>query len=466
MKNNNPFLQSYAAIVSIFQRVLDVIAIWSGLAFIYISPQNDFNIAVWYSAIVVSVIYIMIAESKKLYESWRGKRLRRELLFISITFISAIAGVFIGHAYLPEYFVVDENDIFAWAIITWTLLMFIRIFFRLILRYLRKVGYNHKKFIIIGAGDLGQQVAKTIAGSPWLGYDLEYFLDDFNTGELRIGEKTYQIRNDYVKALADIGDIDRVYITLPMRAEVRIKQIIEALADTTVSVYLVPDIFTFEIMHSRVEVVKGIPTVSIHESPFLGVNSLLKRIEDIFLATLILIIISIPLTIIALAVKFTSRGPILFKQQRYGLDGRPIKVWKFRSMTVMENGNEVKQASKQDSRFTPIGAFIRKTSLDELPQFINVLTGQMSIVGPRPHAVIHNEQYRKLVRGYMLRHKVKPGITGWAQINGWRGETDTLEKMEKRVEFDLYYIHNWSITMDLKIIFLTIFKGFINKNAY
>jgi putative colanic acid biosynthesis UDP-glucose lipid carrier transferase len=176
--------------------------------------------------------------------------------------------------------------------------------------------------------------------------------------------------------------------------------------------------------------------------------------------------IAIPMLVIAAAVKITSPGPVIFKQIRYGLDGKAIKVWKFRSMSTMDNGSSVKQATKNDARITPLGAFLRRTSLDELPQFINVLQGQMSIVGPRPHAVAHNEEYRKLIKGYMLRHKVKPGITGWAQINGWRGETDTLDKMEKRVEYDLAYIRNWTVWLDVKIVFLTVFKGFINKNAY
>ncbi|HEN3968700.1 TPA: exopolysaccharide biosynthesis polyprenyl glycosylphosphotransferase [Klebsiella pneumoniae] len=179
-----------------------------------------------------------------------------------------------------------------------------------------------------------------------------------------------------------------------------------------------------------------------------------------------LLFISPILLIIACLIKLTSPGPIIFKQTRYGMDGKPIKVWKFRSMSVMENDNKVIQATKNDIRITKVGRLLRRTSLDELPQFFNVLFGGMSIVGPRPHAVAHNEQYRNLIEGYMLRHKVKPGITGWAQINGWRGETDTLEKMEKRVEFDLEYIREWSIWLDLKIIFLTIFKGFINKSAY
>ncbi|HCX4781159.1 TPA: undecaprenyl-phosphate glucose phosphotransferase, partial [Escherichia coli] len=221
----------------------------------------------------------------------------------------------------------------------------------------------------------------------------------------------------------------------------------------------------FNILQSRTEEVNGIPVVPIFETPLNGINMVLKRLEDIILSVVILTLISPILIIISLCVKLTSPGPIIFKQTRYGMDGKPIKVWKFRTMVVMENDN-VTQATKNDVRVTKVGRFLRRTSLDELPQFFNVLFGGMSIVGPRPHAVIHNEQYRSLIEGYMLRHKVKPGITGWAQINGWRGETDTLEKMEKRVEYDLEYIREWSIWLDIRIIFLTIFKGFIGKAAY
>jgi putative colanic acid biosynthesis UDP-glucose lipid carrier transferase len=228
----------------------------------------------------------------------------------------------------------------------------------------------------------------------------------------------------------------------------------------------VPDLFTFNLLNSRWVDYQGITAISIYETPFAGLDSVLKRLEDIVLSIIILILISPIMLLIALLIKLTSPGPVLFYQDRYGADGHQIKVRKFRSMTTVENGAEIKQATKGDKRMTPLGAFLRKTSLDELPQFFNTLFGSMSIVGPRPHAVAHNEEYRKKIQGYMLRHKVKPGITGLAQINGFRGETDTLDKMEGRIRYDLEYIQAWSIALDLKIIFLTIFKGFVNKNAY
>jgi len=251
-----------------------------------------------------------------------------------------------------------------------------------------------------------------------------------------------------------------------MSAEQRIKKLTEQLADSTASVYLVPDLFTFNLLNSRWVDYQGITAISIYETPFAGIDSYLKRLEDIVLSTLILLLIALPMLVIAIIIKLTSAGPVIFKQKRYGADGSEILVWKFRSMTVQDNGEHIKQATKGDARITPFGAFIRKTSLDELPQFFNVLAGRMSIVGPRPHAVAHNEEYRKKIQGYMLRHKVKPGITGLAQINGYRGETDTLDKMEGRVHYDLKYIQTWAISLDLKIIFLTIFKGFTDRNAY
>ncbi|MBU1215233.1 MAG: undecaprenyl-phosphate glucose phosphotransferase, partial [Gammaproteobacteria bacterium] len=260
--------------------------------------------------------------------------------------------------------------------------------------------------------------------------------------------------------------IDNIYIAYPMQEEVRIRNLLERLADSTVSVSVVPDYFVTDLLHSRWMSLGDIPLVSVFESPIFGASVIVKRMEDIVLGSLILLLISPLLVLIGLAVKISSAGPAIFKQRRYGLNGLVIEVWKFRSMHVLEDGGHVPQAQKNDPRVTPLGAFLRRTSLDELPQFINVLQGQMSIVGPRPHAVAHNEQYRKLIHGYMLRHKVKPGITGWAQVNGWRGETDTTEKMERRVQYDLEYINNWSLWFDLKIIWMTIFGGMRGKNAY
>jgi putative colanic acid biosynthesis UDP-glucose lipid carrier transferase len=267
---------------------------------------------------------------------------------------------------------------------------------------------------------------------------------------------------DYVRK----NSIDIIYIALPMTSQPRVLDLLDSLKDTTVSIYFVPDIFVFDLIQARIDDVGGIPVVAVCETPFSGFNGFIKRTSDVVLSIIILILISPLLIAVAIGVKLSSKGPILFKQRRYGLDAEEILVYKFRSMTVEENGDTVKQATKNDMRITPFGRFIRRTSLDELPQFINVLQGRMSIVGPRPHAVAHNEMYRKVIKGYMIRHKVKPGITGWAQVNGLRGETDTVDKMEARIEYDLDYLRSWSLGFDLKIIVRTVLLVFKDRNAY
>jgi putative colanic acid biosynthesis UDP-glucose lipid carrier transferase len=235
---------------------------------------------------------------------------------------------------------------------------------------------------------------------------------------------------------------------------------------TTASVFFVPDVFGISIIQGRLQDMNGVPVVGICETPFTGTNELVKRISDLVLASLILVLISPLLLVLAIGVKLSSPGPVIFRQRRNGLDGNEIVVWKFRTMTTQDDGAVIRQATKDDPRITRFGAFLRRTSLDELPQFFNVLQGHMSIVGPRPHAVAHNDEYRRLIRAYMVRHKVKPGITGWAQVNGQRGETDTLEKMAARVEYDLEYLRNWSLLLDLQIIVRTIKLVFFDRHAY
>jgi putative colanic acid biosynthesis UDP-glucose lipid carrier transferase len=285
--------------------------------------------------------------------------------------------------------------------------------------------------------------------------------------------------------LARSGKVDVVYVALPPgRTERQADALIRRLSDSTASVYLVqdrrsrvpsgeqasrqvlPDLWRIDVLHRRIIDIAGIKAVSVYESPFLGPDAWIKRLEDIVISALALLLLALPMVAIAVGVARSSPGPVFFKQRRYGLDGREILVWKFRSMTVCEDQGTVTQARKGDSRVTPFGAFLRRTSLDELPQFINVFQGTMSIVGPRPHAVSHNEHYRTLIGGYMLRHKVKPGITGWAQVNGFRGETESVDKMGRRVDFDLDYIRNWSLLLDIRIILMTFISGFVHQNAY
>ena len=322
---------------------------------------------------------------------------------------------------------------------------------------------------IVGANQLGKKIKTELDDMTWMGFEFVGFYDDrkpSNDKERRLSESEGPCGTltDLVED-AKNGKIEVIYITLPMSAEARIKAVINSLADSTATVYIVPDLSRFDLLCPHVTSVNGIPALGIYDSP-VKYHRIAKRIEDIVLSLLFLSILIIPMAIIALAIKLSSKGSVIFKQTRYGIGGEPITVWKFRSMTVSEDGNAVQQAKKNDARVTKLGGFLRKTSLDELPQFFNVLGGKMSIVGPRPHAVAHNEYYREQIHGYMLRHKVKPGITGWAQINGFRGETKEISSMEGRIKYDLEYIHNWSHWLDIKIIFLTFFKGFIGSKAY
>ena len=341
------------------------------------------------------------------------------------------------------------------------------------LRWLRQQGRNTRRVVIAGAGDLGRRLAWNMVDTPWLGLRLSGFFDDRLVGkvEIRPGSKhckSYPILGNLNDMIAYIQEnqVYMVYLALPLRAEERLREVVEALRDTTASVYYVPDVFTFSLLTAGFTDLRGIPLISLWETPFFGLNGWVKRIEDLVLASLILLFVSPVMLLVALGVKLSSPGPIIFKQRRYGLDGHEIVIYKFRTMKVCEDGLQVPQATQNDHRVTAFGGFLRRTSLDELPQFINVLQGTMSIVGPRPHAVAHNEYYRRLIPGYMLRHKVRPGLTGWAQVNGWRGETETIEKMEKRVEYDLDYLRRWSLWFDLKIIWLTIFRGLKDSHAY
>jgi len=326
---------------------------------------------------------------------------------------------------------------------------------------------NIRNVVIVGVNDISQRLARELVEDPSLAMSLVGFFED--RGADRVGSPG---PGAVLGRLADLPafvrkrHIDRIYIALPMIQEQRLLKLLDELRDTTASVYFVPDIFMFDLIQSRVDQINGIPVLAVCETPFFGINGLVKKLSDFAIAAAILALVSPLMLIIAIAVKLSSRGPVFFKQKRYGLDGQEINVYKFRSMRVCEDGDNVVQAIRADPRVTPIGAFLRRSSLDELPQLINVLQGRMSLVGPRPHAVAHNEQYRKLIKGYMVRHKVKPGITGWAQVNGLRGETETLDKMKARIEYDLDYLRNWSLALDLKIILKTIWVVLAGRNAY
>jgi putative colanic acid biosysnthesis UDP-glucose lipid carrier transferase len=321
--------------------------------------------------------------------------------------------------------------------------------------------------VVVGMNEQGCALADRLVAAADTGIQLLGYFDD-RPPERQYGSERHRLlgRLADIAAYAKANRVNLIYLSLPMASQPRIKELLDALKDTTSSVYFVPDMFVTDLIQGRSDSVCGLPVISVCETPFRGPAGVLKRISDVVLATLILLLISPFMLALAIAVKLSSPGPVIFRQRRYGLDGEEIIVYKFRSMTVTEDGASIQQARKNDTRVTRLGAIMRKTSLDELPQFVNVLQGRMSIVGPRPHAVAHNEMYRGLIKSYMVRHKVKPGITGWAQVNGFRGETDSLEKMEARIRCDLDYLRNWSLRLDLYIIWKTVYLVFQDSAAY
>ena len=361
-----------------------------------------------------------------------------------------------------------ENDVLlAWVLIT-PVVQWLAVWIgKSILRWRASQPGARNTAVVVGAGALGVKVSRAIGESAERGIDFVGYFDDRADGRVH-PEASSKILGGLKDVAAHVSEhgIREVYITLPLGSQPRIVELLEEVQGTTASLFFVPDVFGISIIQGRLQDMNGVPVVGICETPFTGTNELVKRISDLVLATVILILISPLLLVIAIGVKLSSPGPVIFRQRRNGLDGGEIVVYKFRTMRTLEDGDVVRQATRGDPRVTRFGAFLRRTSMDELPQFFNVLQGRMSIVGPRPHAVAHNEEYRRIIKAYMVRHKVKPGITGWAQVNGQRGETDTIEKMRARVEYDLEYLRNWSLGLDLRIIAGTVRLLFFDRHAY
>lgn len=419
------------------------------------------------AGVLAILLFHLFAEGLQLYRSWRGTTLNQSLQPVLAAWLCA--GLGLAVLAWSTKTTADYSRVAAglWMLLALVSLMGWRMLGRLVLGAAGVRGGEAQRVAIVGANDDGARFAQVLKASPELGLTLVGFFDDRSAdavpetlGAPVLGDCGVLVEH------ARAHRLDGVWIALPMKEEERIGELITKLSDTPASVYVVPPLFVHDLAHARWIDVGPVPAISVFESPYLGINGWLKRAEDLVLSVLALTVAALPMLAVAAAVRLTSPGPALFRQRRYGLDGREFAMWKFRTMTVLEDGDDVVQARRQDTRVTPLGAFLRRTSLDELPQLFNVLRGDMSMVGPRPHAVVHNEHYRHRIPGYMLRHRIRPGITGWAQVNGWRGETDTLDKMEHRVEFDLWYIRSWSLWLDLRIIARTTWRVLADKGAW
>jgi putative colanic acid biosynthesis UDP-glucose lipid carrier transferase len=361
----------------------------------------------------------------------------------------------------------SRRVLFAWFLLTPAVMAAVMLMLRQWTRRALLASGQACTAVIAGANRSSRRLIQSIGERPELGLIFKGLFDDRSLE--RLGDvSAAELRGRF----SDLGPfvrqehIDTVFVALPFNHLERTKAVLTELRDTTASIYYVPDVFVFDLIQSRTVDVNGIPVVALCETPFAGWRGFTKRASDIVLASLMTLIALPAMLVIALAIKLTSPGSVLFKQRRYGLDGDEIIIYKFRTMTTSDDGANVPQVTKGDKRVTPIGRFLRRWSLDELPQLINVLQGRMSLVGPRPHAVAHNETYRRLITGYMVRHKVAPGITGLAQVNGYRGETPNVEDMKKRVDYDLEYLRHWSLALDLKILAKTLTVWFRDERAY
>ncbi|WP_341677858.1 undecaprenyl-phosphate glucose phosphotransferase [Niveibacterium sp. SC-1] len=414
--------------------------------------------------VILALIAFSLSFPGDMLLSESPRRVARKALMSSMT----LAGVLILFGYASGYLdSFSDRALFAWFISLPFLQFGTQMIARVAVPRMLVLSESEANAVICGVNEIGQQLSTQFRENKYLGVRFLGYFDDRERDRLKqIGDAPLLGNLSGLAEYVKTHHVDRIYLALPMATQPRILSLLDDLKDTTASIYFTPDIFVTDLINGRMETMAGMPVVAVCDTPFTGFNGILKRCEDILLSLIILVLISPILLGVAIGVKMSSPGPIIFRQRRYGLDGKEIIVYKFRSMRVTEDGEKVTQATRNDSRITPFGAFIRKTSLDELPQFMNVLQGRMSIVGPRPHAVAHNETYRKLIKGYMVRHKVKPGITGWAQVNGYRGETETVDKMQKRIEFDLEYLRNWSLGMDLWIVVKTALLVVKDDTAY
>lgn len=415
-----------------------------------------------YLLLSVLVFALTFPSTSRLYGSVPSATADLAIHWVWISALLVLTGFATG--YHREF---SHKALFTWFCIAPAVELSATLLLRKVAPYLLDMQGPKQRAVIVGMNDQGLALADNLQCAKYSHIALCGFIDSRSVSRLNaVASHTLLGRLDDIADVVRDKRIQLIYLSLPMASQPRILHVLDELKDTTASIYFVPDMFVTDLIQGNTGSIYGVPVISVCETPFKGLDGITKRISDVIFSLLILALILPVLVAIAIAVKWTSHGPVIFRQRRYGLDGEEIVVYKFRSMSVTEDGSNVPQATKNDQRITPLGAFLRKTSLDELPQFINVLQGRMSIVGPRPHAVAHNELYRKLIKGYMIRHKVKPGITGWAQVNGFRGETETLQKMQGRIDYDLDYLRNWSLRLDIQIILKTVRLVMKDQAAY
>jgi Undecaprenyl-phosphate glucose phosphotransferase len=427
-----------------------------------------FVLAVWGAVLLVSGLY-------------RTRRAQR-LTLVAYAVARAVAlglVVSLGALFFYREFSFSRLHVLLFAVLASVFLVGLRFGIYTVLRRGRESGRNVRRVLIVGAGKAGQRLARAFRHYPWMGFEVIGFLDD-REGAVEaeppdplypelVGRPDVLGPVSAIESLLDHhaegggGGIDMVYAALPLSAADKIQEVADACARHTAHLCLVPDLFGLDLLNSRISDVDGLPVIHLMDEAPLDIRQVIKRAGDVAFSIAALTALAPVLAVIAVAVKLSSPGPVLYRQTRMGLNGQTFEILKFRSMPVdAEATTGAVWSTKGETRATRVGSFLRRTSLDELPQFWNVLMGDMSVVGPRPERPALIEDFRHQIPGYMLRHKTKAGITGWAQVHGWRGDTS----LHKRIEYDLYYIQNWSLWLDLKIVVMTVFKGFVHENAH
>ncbi len=456
--------------------VMDMlIVIWAAIASSLVMDQlrdpglwpwpTHYRTGVLFGAILVPLVFHRFG----LYRSHRGENLAVELIQLTGAWLLVLGTLAVIAIATKTNVLYSRLWMGGWLAAGCLLFWVFRIALRLTVGQLRVRGWDTRDIVMVGSGTEAARVVRRLKGLRGAGYRLVgYFTGPGGTDPLFTGLRCLGDIEHIVPVLERLPHApDQAWIALPAERPDLVRLAATQLGQTTLDCRLVPDTREFNILNYDVTQIAGLPVINLSYSPMTGVNRAIKAVEDRLLALLILVLVAPLMLLIALAIKLDSRGPVFFRQQRHGWNGEEITVLKYRTMVVhRERDGQVSQARRGDPRVTRVGRLLRRTSLDELPQFLNVLAGSMSVVGPRPHAVEHNELYRKMVSGYVLRHKVKPGITGWAQVNGYRGETESLEMMRRRIEYDLYYIEHWSIWLDLTIVALTCVRGFVSSRAY
>ncbi len=432
-----------------------------GTALVEAAPIH--TVLLYFCSFVATLVFMRF----DVYVSWRGRSMPELLLRLAVSWgLSLLLGIVFSFL-IHQVGALSRLWMSYWFAAGLVLLVCSRALAYSVLMYLRKNGLNNKNVIIVGYGAIGREMHRRARHQDWYGYEVKAVQADpadfaqlTEPGIARLPELVD------VPLFASAHQIHEIWITLPMSASSQLRNLQYLLRNALVDIRWIPDTMSMHILSSRMVDFLGFPAVELNRPISSGMNGVLKECFDRVFALVALVLLAPLFAVIGASIKLSSPGPVFFCQPRLGLNGKQFNVVKFRSMKVHQERHGLTQATQNDPRLFKVGHFLRRTSLDELPQFINVLLGDMSVVGPRPHALQHNEMYKELLELYMLRHRVKPGITGWAQIHGYRGETDTVDKMANRVKFDLYYIQNWSLLMDIRIIAWTALRGWTGKNAY